>query len=509
MSSGMNVLFLITDQQRADHLGCAGNPDLKTPNIDRLASEGIRFTNAYCANPMCMPNRATIFTGKYPSIHGVRCNGINLNPNIPTFTEALIKSGYHTCSIGKIHLNWYGTPWSRKHYSHEQMIPFIYTPKSKRIPLPKPYYGLEDVELTIGHGDAVAGHYLDWIEEKAPKYLDLVKKRATKLFDQIMYESPIPKELYQTQYITERTISFFENYSKGKYGDSPFFLHCSFPDPHHPACPPESYRKMYDPEKIKLSPTLLDIEQLHEHPVLKHRVNLYKRSRLREINEEDLKKFNAYTYSLVTLIDNGIGKILAALKSYNLAEKTLIIFTSDHGDLMGDHGLVLKGPAHYRGLINVPMIWKIPGITPKGKVSDSLVNSIDIPITILKLLGISKKYEPPGMQGYNLAPILHDPTKKIRDHCIIEEDEDPHKSTKQAKHGNIRLRTMVNERYRITLYESFVETGDLFDLKEDPLETKNLWNSEAHKEIRNQLLNKMFHKILNLQDRYPKKQAQA
>ena len=112
----MNVLLIITDQQRADQLGCSGNPDLKTPNLDRFASESMRFTNAFCASPMCVPNRSTIFTGKYPSIYSVRCNGINLNPKIPTFTQFLLNSGYQTCSFGKIHLNWYTTPWSRKYF---------------------------------------------------------------------------------------------------------------------------------------------------------------------------------------------------------------------------------------------------------------------------------------------------------------------------------------------------------------------------------------------------------
>lgn len=505
----MNVLFIITDQQRADHLGCAGNPDLKTPNIDRLASEGVRFTNAYCANPMCMPNRATIFTGTYPSIHGVRCNGINLDPKIPTFTQALLNSGYHTASFGKVHLNWYGTPWNRKYDSHEMLIPFIYTPKEKRKPLPKPYYGLEEVELTIGHGDAVGGHYLDWIEEKAPQYLELIKSRSTKLFDKVLDESPIPEKFYQTSYITEKTISFLEKHSDGKYGDKPFFMHCSFPDPHHPTCPPGKYEELYDPNKIKITSTLNEINKLYDHEILKHHVNIYRRSRLRETNEEELRKFQAYTYGVLSLIDHGVGQILAALNSYGLEKNTMVVFTSDHADLMGDHGMILKGPAHYQGLIKVPFIWKVPGITKANKTSDSLVSSIDIPITILNLLDIKSKKYPPGMQGYDITPILENPSTKIRDHCIIEEDEDPHKSLTKAKHGNIRVRTMVTEDFRITVYEGWENTGDLFDLKNDPNEMRNLWHDNNYREIRDKLVYKMFHEILNLQDRYPKKQAQA
>ena len=267
MSEKMNDLFIITDQQRADHIGCAGNSDLKTPNLDRLAAEGIRFTNAYVANPICMPNRSTIFTGKYPSIHGVRCNGINLDPDIPTLTQTLLENGYHTCSIGKIHLNFYGTPFKRQFDSAEQMIPFLFTPKDKRKPFPKPYYGLEEVELTIGHGDSVSGHYLDWIEERAPEYLEVIKHRAPRLFHEVLADSPIPEEIYHTTYITEQTISFLKRFSDGYYGDKPFFLHCSFPDPHHPVCPPGKYKTMYDPDKVELPPSLNDTKPLYKNPM--------------------------------------------------------------------------------------------------------------------------------------------------------------------------------------------------------------------------------------------------
>ncbi len=509
MSERMNVLLILTDQQRADHLSCAGNPDLKTPNLDRFASEGIRFTNAYCANPMCMPNRSTIFTGKYPSIHGVRCNGINLNPDIPTFTQSLLDSGYHTCSFGKIHLNWYGTPWSRKHFSYEMLIPFIYTPKDKQKPLPKPYYGLDEVELTVGHGDAVGGHYLDWIEEKAPEYLKLIKTRATKLFDQILFESPIPEDLYQTSYITEKMISFLERYSEGKYGDKPFFVHCSFPDPHHPVCPPGKYQEMYNPDNIEISSTLNEIEKLYNHEVLKNYVNIYPRTRLRETNEEEVRKFQAYTYGALSLIDRGVGQILAALNSLGLEKNTMVIFSSDHADLMGDHGLLLKGPAHFQGLIKVPFIWKVPGMTKAGAITDSLVSSIDIPITILNLLNVKSKLQPTGMQGYDITPILKEPSVKIRDHCIIEEDEDAHKSTKQKIYRNLRVRTMVIEDYRITFYQGWEGIGDLFDLKNDPHEQNNLWHDKNFREVRDKLMYKMFHEILDLQDQFPKKQAQA
>ena len=187
----------------------------------------------------------------------------------------------------------------------------------------------------------------------------------------------------------------------------------------------------------------------------------------------------------------------------------MVIFTSDHADLMGDHGLLFKGPAHFQGLVKVPFIWKVPGMTKAGAITDSLVSSIDIPSTILNLLKVKEKLQPPGMQGCDISPILKDPSVKVRDHCIIEEDEDAHKATKQDQYRNIRVRTMITEDYRITFYEGWEGTGDLYDLKNDPHELINLWHDKDYKEIRDNLVYKMFHEILNLQDRFPKKQAQA
>ena len=508
MSEKLNVLFIITDQQRYDHLGFSGNPDIKTPNLDRLAAEGIRFSNAYVANPICMPNRSSIFTGKYPSIHGVRCNGINLDPKIPTFTQSLIQSGYHTCSIGKIHLNFYGTPFKRNFDSAEQMIPFIYTPKENRKPIPKPYYGLEEVELTIGHGDAVSGHYLDWIEERAPQYLDIIKHRAPKLFDKVLDESEIPEEIHPTQYITERTITFLKRFSVGQYGSKPFFLHCSFPDPHAPVCPPKKYREMYDPEKIQLPSSFNNFDLLYEHAALGTYANVLTRAHMRKTNEDEARKFIAYTYGAISMIDHGVGQILAALNSFGLDKNTIVIFTSDHGDFMADHGMILKGLAHFQGVLKIPYIWKVPGVTKSGTITNSLASSIDIPTTILNLLEIKDKYRPKVMQGYDLTPILRNPEIKVRDHCIIEEDQDYEDAKDLSNLPSMKVRTMITEGYRITVYNK-EGAGDLYDIKKDPDEIHNLWDDENFKHLKSKLLNKMLHELIKLQDRTPRRQARA
>ncbi|MFX1450647.1 MAG: sulfatase [Promethearchaeota archaeon] len=508
ISEKLNVLFIITDQLRADHLGCAGNSILKTPNLDLLAKDGMRFTRFYCSNPMCMPNRATFFTGLYPSLHGVRCNGINLNPNIPTITQTLHNAGYHTASMGKIHLNWSAPGYSRKNKSYECSTEWLFKPKNKRPKIPIPYYGLDEVEIVIGHGDAVSGHYLDWLEEKTKgtSILEDLKARSARAFEQIYYDTPLTKDLYQTTYVTEITTAFLKRFSDGKYGDKPFFMHCSYPDPHHPVCPPVPYKEMYKPEEINLPPAY--IESLEDHeligPALRDPV--FSAMVLRKSTEEEIRKFLAYTYGAITMIDHGVGQILATLKSLGLEDNTMVIFTSDHGDLGGDYKLLLKGPAPYRGILNIPSIWKVPGLTKKGMVTDSLAATVDYPTTILSLLDIDKKLYPPELQGYDLTPILREPEVKVRTSLIVEEDEEL-PGIKRAIETNIRLRTMITETHRISVSLGYEHFGEIIDLKNDLLEINNLWFDDNSKVLRFQLLNKLTHEILNLQSRLPKKQA--
>jgi len=178
------------------------------------------------------------------------------------------------------------------------------------------------------------------------------------------------------------------------------------------------------------------------------------------------------------MIDNSIGQILAALEKLGLADNTLVIYTSDHGDLMAEHGIILKGPCPYNGILNVPLIWKVPGVT-KPAVTNSLASSIDISKTILNLLKIPKKEHPPDMQGVDLTPVLLDPSKKVRDHCLVEHDEEIEMFKVKA-----RLRHLITENYKLTIYNGLKGYGDLFDCKKDPEELNNLWYDEKYLEYK-------------------------
>jgi arylsulfatase A-like enzyme len=322
-----------------------------------------------------------------------------------------------------------------------------------------------------------------------------------------MDDSPIPEDIYHTSYITEKTISFLKRFSKGEYGDKSFFVHCSYPDPHLPVCPPGRYKEMYDPDSLDIPTNLEDVEKLYHHKVLGPFIDVYRPNWLRDTTENELRQFLAYTYGTISMIDSSVGQILAALESFGLEEDTIVIFTSDHGDLMGDHGLLLKGPAHYNGVLNVPLIWKVPGLTKEGEISDSLVSSVDIPTTLMELLNIREKYRPIGMQGNDITPILGEPKNSIRDCCIIEEDEQSQKDSHNLP--SLRVRTMITDTYRMTLYQNHEDFGELYNRKKDPKEQNNLWNNETYKPIKQRLIKKFLHELIKLQPDYPHKQARA
>ena len=512
MSKKMNVLFIITDQFRADHLACYGNPIVKTPNLDKLASEGVRFTNAFCTNPMCMPNRATMLTGLYPNVHGVRSNGINLPIDVPTITEALYKRGYHTINVGKTHFNY----WSPSYNPQLKSAELFDAWKSEsagddlvKENFPIPYYGFREVDLTVGHGNTCLGHYLDdWLDERAPNLAQKVREYFhIDNFFSLFCDSFIPEEFYNTKYVEERTLAFLERYSNGDYNDKPFFLQCSFPDPHHPACPPGKYREMYDPADIKLPKSFTNIKNLYDHPFLGPHLRqpVFRGALLRESTEEEVRKFTALNYGSETCIDHSIGQILASLEKLGLADNTMVIFTSDHGDFMGDHGMLLKGPAPFNGVLQVPLIWKVPGVT-KPNTTDALISTIDIPKTILNLVGIKERHQPPDMQGYDMTPILEDPLnidKQIRDCCLIVQDEEV--GPKGPLY--VRLCHYITKTHKLTIYEGVKGYGDLFDRINDPDELNNLWFDKNIKELKFELVENLLHEDLKIQSRLPKRQA--
>jgi arylsulfatase A-like enzyme len=525
-----NFLFIITDQHRADHLGCYGNPIVRTPHIDSIAARGWRSERFYVANPACMPNRATLMTGRMPSLHKVRSNGIPLSVEATTFVELLRAAGYATASSGKIHLQPMlgegpilrgaeapGQPppaeladaWHAEHngvsYDQERITNWQSNPNHD---LSLPYYGFDEVHLTMMHADGAHGHYGRWREKLYPG-ADALLVGPENAFPQDKvkalqaWRTAVPEELYSTTYIKEQALGFLRRHAQQDDGDKPFFLQCSFNDPHHPFSPPGKYWDMYDPKDMPL-PAAYRANIGEPPPPLAHLLAERDEGRanreswmLQAVSETDVREALALTYGSITMIDDAVGELLAQLELLGLADNTVVIFTSDHGEYMGDHQLMFKGPIHYDGLIRVPFIWADPeNITSTPSVSSSLAGTVDIAATILERAGLQAFH---GIQGRSLLPMIAGTVDAVRSNIVVEEDN------QRAFLGferPVRMRTLVTDRWRLTIYRG-VDWGELYDLQEDPLELNNCWSDPALLTVRDRLLLQLVQAMQDLSDDSP------
>jgi len=528
-SNKPNFLFIMTDQHRADHLGCYGNNILKTPNIDSLAMNGVSFDNFYVANSTCMPNRATLVTGRMPSLTGVLSNGQPLPIDANTFVHCLQQDGYRTALFGKSHLqNCYPHPvedWNYPELPEGAPLPREYSDASLNFregPLyeneiathwlsnpdrhiPTPYYGFENVKFCNAHGDGVHGHYTGWVREQNSDFDTLTGPGnaypAKDYVNPIAWRTRVPEELYSTTFVEKMTNDFLD---KQINSDKPFFIQCSFNDPHHPFTPPGSYWGRYKPEEISLPPSfgaqhnappplqakLKDAHAKGER--IKVRVEAF------ACTEREAREGIALTYDMITFVDDAIGRLLKKLVDLGLSENTIVVFTSDHGDLMGDHGLMLKHCFHTEGLIRVPFIWMDPmDGSLKNRRTDMLGGTLDIAATILGRAGIQPYH---GMQGYNLIDHLIENNEPNRLGMVIEEDELPFNAN--CDHF-LRTRSFISGPWRMTywLEDAF---GELYNRMEDPEELHNLWNDAGITEKKAELLEMWMLERIALEDIAPR-----
>jgi arylsulfatase A-like enzyme len=524
-----NFLLIMTDQHRADHLSCYGNTVLTTSQIDRIAADGLRFERFYVANPVCMPNRATLMTGRMPSNHGVRHNGIPLHPRSNTVAHVLRQAGYRTALVGKSHLQNMGVGSAVLHKAppgwpvrgtlekrfSEPMLPddslrtdielLARWRDEGEVEVPRPYYGFDEVNLTISHGDFVRGHYQNWLAQQHPHPERLRGEKhalppGRPLHISQAWRTRVPEELYPTTYITAHTVQYLERYAAAGTHE-PFFLFCSYPDPHHPFAPPGRYFDLYRPEDIPLPPAWGNahdrtpphmqalVKELGTPDAVRHSPAAF------AVTAEEAREAIALTYGLLHMIDDGIGQILDTLERLGLAANTVVLFTSDHGDLMGDHQLMLKGPYHFQGLIRVPLLIKVPGHAA-GCVTTSLASTVDLAQTMLHLAELEPYH---GMQGQSLGPLLDDATATIHAQLLIEDDgQRPLKGTNRP----IRLRTLLTPEWRLTYYDGFT-FGELYNLADDPLEHRNLWNEPAAQATKRALSEDLLRVMIDQQDRSP------
>jgi len=390
----MNVLLILTDEQRFDAVGFNGNPLVRTPNLDALAARSMIFTNHTCSTPICTPARASLFTGLYPRTHGAPHVGHTLLPATPTLANWLSDAGYRCGLFGKSHLE-------------PELSGF-----AERLPQDQPYYGFHRTGLSE---DNLTGPYIDWIRREHPQHeaavwtqanesvqckrdgKDFSRSDTTRLEE--VRAASVPVELSQSHWVTRQTEQFI---SEQRAAGTPFFAVCSYVPPHHPQSPPEPYASLYDPAQMPVSPRL---PQDYVSPWPLSHYCLYP-----NLPDSELQRYQAAYYGLCTLLDDCIGRLLQAVD-----DDTLIIFTSDHGDYNGDFGLVRKGGPWFDCLLRVPLLVHVPG-RPAGR-RDALTQHEDIAPTILELLGLPV---PKHVQGVSFAGALTEPTACARTHSFFE-----------------------------------------------------------------------------------------
>ena len=441
-----NILWICTDQQRWNTINALGNKHIKTPNINRLVKEGVCFNHAFCQSPVSSPSRASFLTGMYPSSIQVTKNGIDKWPeSAPLITKILKDAGYECGLAGKFHLSSAMAHRPEKRPNDDGYQTFHYSHS--------PYQG------------GSTNTYITHFKEKGIDILELKSKLGY-----------VPVEYHQTTWCTDMAIDFIN-----EKREWPWMFSLNVYDPHNPLDPPVEYIDRYDIENLPL-PLFVDSD-IQEKSVFN---NVTFQSVPKKIEKTELQKMTARYWAQIDLIDENIGRLLKALEDSGQLDNTLIIFSSDHGDMLGDHGMTAKGCRFYEGLVRVPLIFWYPSELKQNLKSEALVELVDIVPTLLDFVGLSVS---DTLDGKSLYPILtgEKDCNYHKDFVRCEYYDSTYDPEGKLSHGTM-YRT---KKYKIVNYHGH-EKGELFDLEKDSNEFYNLWDKETHADIRFTLMKESF-----------------
>jgi arylsulfatase A-like enzyme len=427
-----NILLIHADQHRFDCLGAYGNPDIRTPHIDALAGEGVRFENSFCPYPVCTPSRYSLLSGRYVHEHRGWSNHCTLLPGVETFPTILKDAGYRTKAVGKMHF----TP-TYFDVGFEEMI------LSEQ---DGPGRWDDDYHRQLREKGLVDGNDL---EDQNREYRDHARPEYWDTFGAL--PSNLPSEYHSTNWIADRAAETVEQWDA-----SGNMLMVGFIKPHHPFDPPSEMCDAYDPEKLPLLPGWTNECLPHDQALSK---GYFPNA---DLTEASLRRVMAYYYATIEHIDQQVGRLVEILKRKGLYENTMIIYTSDHGDYMGFHHLLLKGNYMYDPLIKVPLIIKYPGQDRGGSVSDALVSNVDLAPTILRQAGCRPA---PAMGGNDLAGPEGDGARDV----VFAE----------SRGG---AEAMARTKTRKLLLNPKRKTAFLYDLEKDPLELTNRYDDPAYQD---------------------------
>ena len=463
-----NIILIITDQQRYDTVAALGFPHVDTPHLDALVRDGVSFTQCHVTAPSCGPSRASLFTGYYPHNAGAMRNN---DPWPRTWVEDLRGAGYYCVNVGKMHAD----PYSAMHGFHER---FVVENKQRR--QSEPLWSGNPHVFDDEWDKALAAHGLSRPEK--PFYRDWpdVAQR------QGAYEWRLPEELHPDVFTGELALRWVDN--APVVADEPLFLEIGFPGPHPPYDPIESYTLPYRERELPLLEATADEIAAQPSTLDALRERLAERfadsiafDPLAPAEQRQLQR--AYYLANVTMIDEQVGRILARLRQRGFLDDAVVIFTSDHGDCLGDHGLVEKWNM-YDSSVRVPLVVSAPGRFPGGRRVDALTQWFDIGPTVLELAGLQP---PPRMEAQSLLPHLEGAADAPARRYVYSE-HGPDVMLRGVDH----LLMIRDRRHKLVQYLGTGE-GQLFDLQHDPDELHDLWDSPGHRDVRATLLDRLQH----------------
>jgi arylsulfatase A-like enzyme len=510
---GRNILFVTTDQQRYDALGCNGGTIARTPVVDDLARTGIVYRRAYNQNTVCMPARCTMLTGQYPRTHGVVANGIALPPDAPSVAGYLAETaGYRTALIGKAHFE----PGFDPDFRWEENARAARGDTGA-------WRGFEHsinaVHVAAFRGRALS-HYGRWLAEHHPEHLEsyaslLGAEPGGDTAAPETKHNPIPRAWYHTDWAADRCIDWLDTVQDG----DDWFCWLSFPDPHHPWDPPESEMHRVDWRELDLPPGHPgDADRvrkvLADRPA--HWLRWYEGTFANaeggpmqfspgSLTHDQVREINARVHVMNELIDEAVGRVLAAIDSRGWTAGTDVIFTTDHGELQGDLGLLYKGPFHVDALMRLPLVWRPApsAAVPPADLSDP-VGQVDLAPTFCAIAGIEPA---PWMQGRRLPTAADDTT---HERVLCEWDS-------QFPGYGMHMRSIYRDGWLCTVYEESTDgrpnglertwgervltpcgvhyeggEGELYRVDEDPHQWHNRWDDPACRPIRSDLVADLY-----------------
>ena len=501
-----NILFITTDQQRYDSLGCNGGQIARTPVVDGLAADGINYLRAHNQNTVCMPSRSTMVTGQYVRTHGVYANGVPLPEDAPSIAAYLNDHGYRTALLGKAHFQ-PGFDRERK-WIENRLADEGST---------GPYRGFEHVELAL-HTPGFAGfavqHYGKFLADNFPEEMTgfaalLAAVPGGDTGAPEVTHNSVPREHYHTDWVADRTIAWLDTLGV----DEPWFCWMSFPDPHHPWDPPASELHRVDWRDLDLPSAhpgsheriveILSTKPRHWLDWYEGRFGNYEGGPRNfvpaEMTHDQIREINAMVHISNELIDEACGRVLHHIAERDWTAHTDVFFTSDHGELQGDYGLMYKGPYHVDALMRIPLVWRpapVAGV-PHADIA-SPVGLLDLPPTFC---AIAELEVPEWMQGEALPP-----EGPGRDYVITEWDS-------QMRACGMHMRTIYRDGWICTAYEpTSVDglwgragrepeivydgtEGELYNVEDDPYMWHNRWDDPACASLRGDLVASLYDEL--------------